>query len=67
MGFLDLENLLSLRWLDDWRLRESLAARVAADSSLINRLVSDEFKISLLSKASKAILVFKFAVLGMQL
>ena len=65
MGFLDLENLLSLRWLEDWRLRESLAARVAADSSLINRLVSDELKISLSS--SKAMLVFKFAVLGMQL
>ena len=58
MGFLDLENLLSLRWLEDWRLRESLAARVAADSSLINRLVSDLLKIYLLSNA---ILISKFA------
>ena len=35
MGFLDLENLLSLLWLDDCLLNESFAANVAADSSLV--------------------------------
>ena len=34
IGFLDLENLLSLRWAEDWRLKDSFRASVAADSSL---------------------------------